>query len=492
MSDEPFQVPEGHPGHDKACTCPDEPCASGVSATRGRPTTSVRAASVRAVGEDQVAGVHRDSADPRLGSAGGSSGAAGGDVELAVSEPWGVYLHVPFCSSRCGYCDFNTYVLSSMGSTAVDDYLAAAHRELDLAAAHLSHGMQRRGADVPRGEIPTHGAGKRGYGADVPPVSTVFFGGGTPTMLRPSQLGELVGHVRDLWGLCPDAEVTTEANPETLDAQVLNGLLEGGVNRLSMGMQSADERVLALLDRHHTPQRAVHMARLAREVGFDDISLDLIFGTPGESVDSWRASLESALEADVDHLSAYSLIVEEGTRFAARVRRGELPMTDEDDLADKYLITEQVLTEAGFVNYEISNWARPRAGRDHRSRHNMGYWLGRDWWGVGPGAHSHVNGVRWWNVKHPRRYHEELMAGRLPIEGSERLTDEQRHEETVLLQLRLADGLELSRLTPAERRFAGQVVERGQGEIIGERLQLTLDGRLVADRIITDLLLAGD
>lgn len=340
--------------------------------------------------------------------------------------------------------------------------------------------------------MPSEETGKHGYGADVPPVSTVFFGGGTPTMLRPSQLGELVGHVRDLWGLCPDAEVTTEANPETLDAQVLNGLLEGGVNRLSMGMQSADERVLALLDRHHTPQRAVHMARLAREVGFDDISLDLIFGTPGESVDSWRASLESALEADVDHLSAYSLIVEEGTRFAARVRRGELPMTDEDDLADKYLITEQVLTEAGFVNYEISNWARPRDGRDHRSRHNMGYWLGHDWWGVGPGAHSHVNGVRWWNVKHPRRYHEELMAGRLPIEGSERLTDEQRHEETVLLQLRLADGLELSRLTPAERRFAGQVVERGQGEIIGERLQLTLDGRLVADRIITDLLLASD
>ena len=488
MSEEPFQVPEGHPGHDKACACPDEPCVPGVSATRGRATTSVRTA-----GEDPVAGTRRDSADPRSGSVGGSSGTARGeDTEFAVSEPWGVYLHVPFCSSRCGYCDFNTYVLSSMGSSAVDDYLAAAHRELDLAAAHLSHGTQRRRPNVPRGEMPSEETGKHGHGAGVPPVSTVFFGGGTPTMLRPSQLGELVGHVRDLWGLCPDAEVTTEANPETLDAQVLNGLLEGGVNRLSMGMQSADERVLALLDRHHTPQRAVHMARLAREVGFDDISLDLIFGTPGESVDSWRASLESALEADLDHLSAYSLIVEEGTRFAARVRRGELPMTDEDDLADKYLITEQVLTEAGFVNYEISNWARPRAGRDHRSRHNMGYWLGHNWWGVGPGAHSHVNGVRWWNVKHPRRYHEELMAGRLPIEGSERLTDEQRHEETVLLQLRLADGLELSRLTPAERRFAGQVVERGQGEIIGERLQLTLDGRLVADRIITDLLLAGD
>lgn len=494
MSEEPFQLPEGHPGCDKACARPDDgPRASDVPATRERATTSVRTALARAAEETPVTGTRRDSADLRSGNAGGSSGTARGeDVELAVSELWGVYLHVPFCSSRCGYCDFNTYVLSSMGSTAVDDYLAAAHRELDLAAAHLSHGMQRRGPDVPRGEMPSEETGKHGYGADVPPVSTVFFGGGTPTMLRPSQLGELVGHVRDLWGLCPDAEVTTEANPETLDAQVLNGLLEGGVNRLSMGMQSADERVLALLDRHHTPQRAVHMARLAREVGFDDISLDLIFGTPGESVDSWRASLESALEADVDHLSAYSLIVEEGTRFAARVRRGELPMTDEDDLADKYLITEQVLTEAGFVNYEISNWARPRDGRDHRSRHNMGYWLGHDWWGVGPGAHSHVNGVRWWNVKHPRRYHEEFMAGRLPIEGSERLTDEQRHEETVLLQLRLADGLELSRLTPAERRFAGQVVERGQGEIIGERLQLTLDGRLVADRIITDLLLAGD
>lgn len=273
--------------------------------------------------------------------------------------PWSIYLHVPFCASRCGYCDFNTYVLSAMGDDAVAGYLDAAHQELELAADALGDAQ--------------------------PPVSTIFFGGGTPTMLSPVQLGELIDHIRTLWGIDPDAEVTTEANPETLSVEVLAGLLKAGINRLSMGMQSADEYVLTVLDRRHRPGRAVEMAQLARQVGFDDVSLDLIFGAPGENFDSWRHSLDVTLTAEPDHISAYSLIVEEGTRLAGRIRRGELPMTDEDDLADKYLLTEKILTEAGYVNYEVSNWARPRSGRDHRCRHNMAYWLGYDWWGIGPG-----------------------------------------------------------------------------------------------------------
>ncbi|MBM2808905.1 MAG: coproporphyrinogen oxidase, partial [Cutibacterium acnes] len=266
------------------------------------------------------------------------------------------------------------------------------------------------------------------------------------------------------------------------------GLLKAGINRLSMGMQSADEYVLTVLDRRHRPGRAVEMAQLARQVGFDDVSLDLIFGAPGENFDSWRHSLDVTLTAEPDHISAYSLIVEEGTRLAGRIRRGELPMTDEDDLADKYLLTEKILTEAGYVNYEVSNWARPRSGRDHRCRHNMAYWLGYDWWGIGPGAHSHVAGTRWWNVKHPATYRNVLGDRVLPVDDYEVLGDVQRHEETVLLRLRLADGLPMADLSEVECMRATEVVEQGLGTMEEGRLVLNLSGRMVADRIITDLL----
>ena len=288
--------------------------------------------------------------------------------------------------------------------------------------------------------------------------------------------------------MCIRDRVTTEANPETLSVEVLAGLLKAGINRLSMGMQSADEYVLTVLDRRHRPGRAVEMAQLARQVGFDDVSLDLIFGAPGENFDSWRHSLDVTLTAEPDHISAYSLIVEEGTRLAGRIRRGELPMTDEDDLADKYLLTEKILTEAGYVNYEVSNWARPRSGRDHRCRHNMAYWLGYDWWGIGPGAHSHVAGTRWWNVKHPATYRNVLGDRVLPVDDYEVLGDVQRHEETVLLRLRLADGLPMADLSEVECMRATEVVEQGLGTMEEGRLVLNLSGRMVADRIITDLL----
>lgn len=391
-------------------------------------------------------------------------------ARLHPPRPFGVYLHVPFCAARCGYCDFNTYLLSGQGPDAVQRYLAAAHGEIEAAASAMAS----------RGMAP-------------PPVSTVFFGGGTPTILDPAQLGGLVEHVRQVWGLDAGAEVTTEANPETLSAEVLDGLLAAGINRLSIGMQSADRGVLTLLDRVHTPGRAVEMARLARRRGFDDISLDLIFGTPGEGVGSWRTSLETALGANPDHISAYSLIVEEGTRLAARIRRGEVPMTDEDDLADKYLLTEEVLTGVGFVNYEVSNWARPSTGPDgvvdpHRAEHNMGYWLGHDWWGIGPGAHSHLGDVRWWNVRAPRHYDEMVDAGQLPVDDGEVLGDVEHHEETVLLRLRLADGLPLAELSDAELARAGRVTAEGLGEESDGVLRLNLRGRLLADRVITDLL----
>ncbi|WP_203567146.1 radical SAM family heme chaperone HemW [Aestuariimicrobium ganziense] len=390
-----------------------------------------------------------------------------GSLPLAALDGVGsvalsAYLHVPFCTSRCGYCDFNTYTPSELGGLTIDDHLVATHREIDLAARVL--------------------------GDEALTLSTVFVGGGTPSLLTAAQFGELLDHLRSSFGLAGDAEVTTEANPESTTPALLDGLLEVGVNRLSLGMQSARPHVLAVLDRKHTPGRALEVVDQARTAGFDDISLDLIMGTPGESIDDWRASLDQALSVEPDHLSCYSLIVEEGTRLAARIRRGEVVWPSDDDHADKYLLTEQVLTDAGFVNYEVSNWARPRDGHPHRSRHNLAYWQGHHWWGFGPGAHSHVGGVRWWNHKHPRRYGAALAEGRTPGAGREVLDDEQRRVERVLLELRLADGLPLSVLTETERERVGDPADRGLAVVSDDRLVLTLRGRLLADAVIRDLL----
>ncbi len=378
------------------------------------------------------------------------------------SRPLEIYLHVPFCSTRCGYCDFNTYTSEQLGTepgAARDTYVDAALAELDIAARTL--------------------------GPQAPAVSTIFVGGGTPTLLPPGDLVRFVDGVRDRFGLVEGAEVTTESNPDSIDADGLAELAAGGFNRISFGMQSADESVLRLLDRMHTPGRAAQMVGLARQAGLAHVSLDLIYGTPGESVDSWRNTLRAALAAGPDHLSAYALIVEEGTRFAARVRRGEVPMTDDDDLADKYLVAEEELTAAGLSWYEVSNWARTPADRCH---HNRGYWQAANWWGIGPGAHSHIGGVRFWNRKHPAAYAQALAAGTTPAQGQEMLTAEQRRVERVLLELRLAEGLPLEVLTATERRRVPDLVARGLAEVVDERLVLTLRGRLLADGIVLDLL----
>lgn len=378
------------------------------------------------------------------------------------SRPLEIYLHVPFCTTRCGYCDFNTYTSDQLGEQPGAQratFIDAALTELDLA--------------------------RRVLGPDAPPVSTVFVGGGTPTLLPPADLVRFLDGVRDRFGLAEGTEVTTESNPESIDAEGLAELASGGFTRISFGMQSADESVLRLLDRVHTPGRAAQMVGLARAAGFAHVSLDLIYGTPGESLDSWRASLRTALAAGPDHVSAYALIVEEGTRFAARVRRGELPMTDDDDLADKYLVAEEELTAVGLSWYEVSNWARTPADR---CRHNLGYWRAANWWGIGPGAHSHVGGVRFWNRKHPAAYACALAAGTTPAQGQEVLTADQHRVERVLLELRLADGLPLEVLTATERLRVPDLAVRGLAVVAGNALVLTLRGRLLADGIVRDLL----
>ena len=375
------------------------------------------------------------------------------------SRPLGLYIHVPFCARRCGYCDFVTYTPRQLGGIGAPDYLRWAHAELALADRML--------------------------GGDRPVLTSMFVGGGTPTLLSPGQIGEVLGDARDRFGLAADAEVTCEANPETITPAVLDGLLAAGVTRLSLGMQSSVPHVLAVLDRRHTSGQALWAVTAAHAAGFADVSLDLIFGAPTESLDDWRASLEAALAVDPDHISAYALILEEGTPLARRVQRGELPPPSEDDQADKYLLAEEMLGAAGLANYEISNWARP----GHECRHNLLYWHGDTWWGLGPGAHSHVGGTRWWNHAQVARWGQALDAGAWPLAGREDLDDATRHEERVLLELRLAEGLPDDVLTPTERARVPRLADVGLLRVSASgRLSLTLRGRLLADKVTRDLL----
>ncbi|MBO0812464.1 MAG: coproporphyrinogen III oxidase [Microlunatus sp.] len=376
--------------------------------------------------------------------------------------PLSIYLHVPFCTTRCGYCDFNTYTASELGDAP---------------------GAGRAG--YPDAVITELDQARRVLGDQVPAVGTVFVGGGTPTLLPADDLGRMLAAIRDRFGLAPDAEVTTESNPESIDESGLRRLVDHGFTRISFGMQSARQHVLKVLDRVHTPGRPQQAVAEAKRAGFAQTSLDLIYGTPGESLDDWRASLEAAVAAEPDHISAYSLIVEPGTRLAARIRRGELPMTDDDDLADKYELAEQLLSDAGYANYEISNWS---TGPDTRCRHNLAYWHGHNWWGAGPGAHSHVGGVRWWNVKHPAAYAARLDQGVSPAQAREILTGDQQRVERVLLELRLDTGLDPAVLTDRERARLPELVGRGLIGTDHDQLVLSPAGRLLADGVVRELL----
>ena len=388
----------------------------------------------------------------------------------AEHRAFGVYVHVPYCRVRCGYCDFNTYTASELGGGASQaGYAREAAAELSFGAAVM------RGVDLPERQ-----------------ASTVFFGGGTPTLLPASDLALLLGRIRDEWGLAPGAEVTTEANPDSVDERYLAELAEAGFTRVSFGMQSAVPHVLRTLDRTHTPERVPLVVGWARAAGLQ-VSLDLIYGTPGESLADWERSLDAALACAPDHLSAYALIVEEGTKLAAQIRRGEVAESDDDLHAEMYELADTRLSAEGYEWYEISNWARDE---EHRSRHNLSYWTGEDWWGAGPGAHSHIGGLRWWNVKHPRAYAERIARGVSPAHARELLSEEARHSERVLLETRIADGLPIAELAEGERAeipaliadglIDGRAALGGGGST--PRVVPTLRGRLLADTLVGRLL----
>ncbi|CAM3711920.1 radical SAM family heme chaperone HemW [Occultella aeris] len=385
----------------------------------------------------------------------------GSVVDGSAERDFGVYLHVPFCSVRCGYCDFNTYTATELGGGASQaNYATTAIGEIELAASAMREvGLPQRN------------------------VSTVFLGGGTPTLLPAADLTRLLDAVGQAWGLTDDAEVTTEANPDSVTAADLAELAGAGFTRVSFGMQSAVPSVLHTLERTHDPRRIPDVVTWARDAGLR-VSLDLIYGTPGETLDHWRTSLDTVLALEPDHVSAYALTVEPGTKMGAQVRRGLLPMPDPDDEATKYEIAAAALADAGYDWYEISNFARTPADR---CRHNIAYWRSHDWWGVGPGAHSHLGGHRWWNVKHPRPYAEQVDAGRLPVAESETLTQGQREDERILLGVRLADGLDVGAdLRGRLPTLVGDGLIEAEPAAAG-RAVLTLRGRLLADTVVRAL-----
>lgn len=394
-----------------------------------------------------------------------------------ADRPFGLYVHIPFCSVRCGYCDFNTYTAEDLGPGASrQSYPDTLIGELEFA----------------RGVLDAAGAPER-------PLSTVFFGGGTPTLLPAGELARILASARELFGFRPGAEITTEANPDTVTPQSAQVLADAGFTRISLGMQSAVPSVLATLDRTHDPLNVPKAVEAARSAGLE-VSLDLIYGTPGESVEDWRRSLEAAVVMAPDHISAYSLIVEEGTAMAAQIRRGTLPDIDPDDQAEMYLLADELLGTAGYRWYEVSNFS---VSGDTRSEHNLNYWLDADWWGAGPGAHSHLAGMRWWNAKHPAAYAQRLHAGTTPGQGREILDAEAKVLEHLMLRLRIREGLDVAEYNalPELSEIGGeQISEQELGRLVREglidqeaarpspahpqgRAVLTLKGRLLADGV---------
>ena len=378
------------------------------------------------------------------------------EFTLTPGTAFGIYVHVPFCATRCGYCDFNTYTASELGDSTPDRWLAALRTELVSAADQVG-----------------------GVGVD-----TVFIGGGTPSLLGATRLAAVLDAIRDNFALATAAEITTEANPESTSPEFFARIRAAGYTRLSLGMQSTSTRVLSVLDRTHTPGRAIAAVGEAHAAGFRHVNIDLIYGTPGESDDDLLASVDAALDAGVDHVSAYALVVEDGTALARRVRRGELARPDDDVMARRYELIDRRLSAAGLGWYEVSNWSVPGG----ECRHNLGYWNGGQWWGAGPGAHGFVGDTRWWNTKHPGAYAEQLGRGDGAVGGFERLDGAARHLEEVMLGIRLRSGLAIAALTDTELDRAVRAVGDGTLVRCGQRLTLSDRGRLLADAVVRDLL----
>lgn len=405
--------------------------------------------------------------------------AAGDEV---AGTPLGLYIHVPFCERRCGYCAFNTYTTGDVSAAGRQNYVPAASAEIRLAARSLSVDSL---TDTAHGDRTRSTSSRAPSGATRPTLETIYFGGGTPSVLSVHEIEQILTAVSREFDVAPGVETTLEANPDGVDRDYLGGLFDAGVNRISFGMQSTSRRVLDLLDRTHDPDFALRAVDEARSVGFEHVSLDLIYGTPGETPADFEASLTAAVSAGVDHVSAYALGIESGTKLAARVKSGALPQPSDDEAADRYATADDLLSAAGFEWYEISNWSR---GVEGRSRHNLLYWANSNWWGVGPGAHSHLSGIRWWNVNHPDLWSAPLLGADESghVAGHEVLDRRQRRLEHVMLGIRLANGLEID--DEIDLGSVSALVDEGLVTVAGgDRLVLTRRGRLLADHVVDRL-----
>jgi oxygen-independent coproporphyrinogen-3 oxidase len=391
---------------------------------------------------------------------------SGSEIAGSESRTFHAYVHIPFCKDICGYCDFNTYTATQLGSLKQSDYAASLISEINLSAQVLEQSKVS-----PR------------------KFSTVFFGGGTPSLLPAADLIQILDSLENTFGFTDTAEITTEANPDTVTLEKFEGLRKAGFNRVSIGMQSGVQSVLNTLERTHNPENVAKAFEIVQDLGFGT-SVDLIFGAPGETLDQWQESLEAAIALGPDHLSAYSLIVEPGTKLARQIKSGELADVDEDLQAEKYELTEKLLVAAGYTWYEISNWSKSES---LQSNHNLAYWMGQDWWGYGPGAHSHLGSVRWWNQKHPLSYSKKLEESLSPAAGREQLSEATARLERVLLESRTASGMSINELevlhAGAKSRIPQLIADElidGQQAIKG-RLVLSLKGRLLADAVVRTL-----
>ena len=377
-----------------------------------------------------------------------------------ATKPLSFYIHVPYCVKRCGYCDFNTYTPSELNGDLKSvsfGYIDQLIKESEIAKSRINN-----------------------------EISTIFIGGGTPTLLEPTDLGRLLNHLENNFGFKNEIEITIEANPDSVTPEKLGELRNIGINRISFGMQSSVTHVLKVLDRTHNPDNVSKAVTGAKAAGFDEINLDLIYGTPGESIEDWRASIKSALELPITHISAYALILEDGTKLANQIKRRVFEVPDDGETAEKYLIADKEFTGAGLNWYELSNWSKPGS----ECRHNIAYWKGYNWWGLGPGSHSHINGERFWNIKHPNSYRTALTSGN-PVAGSEMLSIEEMESERVMLEIRMPSGIQKASLKSAQLKNAEQYLEGGELDIEAwqsGRLALTVQGRLVADRIVRSIL----
>ncbi len=378
------------------------------------------------------------------------------DIEFnnLLNKPFSVYIHVPYCKKRCGYCDFNTYTPNELDvNDQIDSWASATVKEIKLAKKVLKKDLK---------------------------IDTIFFGGGTPSLISNNELSYVLIALKENFHFANNIEITLEANPDDINDEKIEIWQENDINRISIGMQSSSKKVLQILDRTHDQLNIEKSAKLLSKHGLSNFSFDLIYGTPGESLEEWQESLEFALSLNPTHLSAYSLVIEPGTKMGNDLKTNKIQKVNDDLVADKYLLADEILENHGFKWYEISNWS----SNNLKSRHNLNYWKNNNWWGFGPGAHSHIEGNRWWNLKLPNQWRERLENNYSPAKAREILTSEQKLSENIMLSLRLDSGLDSKQFSS---RIINDLIKDDLIYLNERNFVLTKRGRLLADQVFLQL-----